>query len=323
MINYPPKPPSGNRYDQDRQEHTALRKRMITGAWSEDLEQELLIHLSADRRESWGPSDLSSNPLEQVTRQLAVLYTEPPTITNSSDSDLTPLIGRDGLIPRSGWYSLMQRVQQLTLALRECFLRIDIVDYVEGSKGIRFRPVTPDVVVASSSEDNPDEPLYYQESRLRYNKLKDKYEWIADVFDIRNRENPKFSLHKIESNGELGKDVTEIYLGRSALVGDSYPYRYKNGVPFLPLVLYHAERTGNLFNAFDNSTLVYGSLTSAVLFSMYLHLIKDCCYGQRYIAGLTLAGQSAVDQNDIARRATVPTDPSSILVYASDRDWET
>jgi len=101
MINYPPKPPSGNRYDQDRQEHTALRKRMITGAWSEDLEQELLIHLSADRRESWGPSDLSSNPLEQVTRQLAVLYTEPPTITNSSDSDLTPLIGRDGLTPRS------------------------------------------------------------------------------------------------------------------------------------------------------------------------------------------------------------------------------
>ena len=320
MVNYPPKPPAFSRYDRDRQEHSALRRRMITGSWEEDLEQELLSHLSADRRESWGPSDLSSNALEQVTRQLSVLYTEPPSITNTSDADLTPLVGRDGLLPRSGLYSLMQRVQQLTLALRECFLRIDIVDYVEGKKGVRFRPVTPDMVVASSSEDNPDDPLYYQESRLRYNKMKDKYEWIADVFDIRDRKNPKFSLHRIDTNGKLGDDVTEIYLNMSALEGDNYPYRYSNGVPFLPLVLFHAERTGQLFNAFDNSTLTYGSLTSAVLFSMYLHLIKNCCFGQRYIAGLTLAGQSAVDQNDIARRATVATDPSSILVFASDPD---
>ena len=33
---------------------------MILGAWEEDLEDELSRHLPPDRREAWGPSDMSS-----------------------------------------------------------------------------------------------------------------------------------------------------------------------------------------------------------------------------------------------------------------------
>ena len=56
-----------------------------------DLEDELARHLPADRREAWGPADLSSNPFEQITRQLSVLYHEIPAVTNLNGdiSDLT------------------------------------------------------------------------------------------------------------------------------------------------------------------------------------------------------------------------------------------
>tara|TARA_R100000406_G_scaffold11227_1_gene7217 strand:+ start:2584 stop:4056 length:1473 start_codon:yes stop_codon:yes gene_type:complete len=323
-TNIPVKPPAPNSYEGERWRHTALRRRMIQGTWMDDLEEELLHHLSADRRESWGVADLSSNPLEQVTRQLAVLYQDQPIVTNSSDEDISALIGREGIITRAGLWPLMQRVQQLTLGLRECFVRIDVVPHVEGVEardaGIRYRPVTPDFVICKASEDNPDQPLYYQEWRLRYNKIKSKYEWVADVFDIRDKENPLFGMYRINSNGQLGEDVSELYMGHPTHKGVAYPYRDSQGKPFLPIQLYRAEKTGLLWNAFDNSTLVYGSLNSAVLFSMYLHLVKDCCFSQKYVAGLQLAGQSAVDQDIPARRASIATDPASILVFMSDPD---
>ena len=321
--NIPVKPPAPNSYEAERWAHTGLRRRMIQGTWMDDLEEELLIHLSADRRESWGVSDLSSNPLEQVTRQLAVLYQDLPIVTNSSEEDIGALIGREGIVTQAGFFPLMQRVQQLVLALRECFVRIDVVTEVQGIQikgGIRYRPVTPDYVICKASEDNPDQPIYYQEWRLRFNKGSKKYEWVADVIDISDLENPSFGMYKIKSNGQLGEDVSEFYMNTGSLKGDMYPYRDKEGKPFLPIQLYRAEKTGQLWNAFDNSTLVYGSLTSAVLFSMYLHLVKDCCYSQKYIAGLQLAGQSAIDQDGAARRASIATDPASILVFMNDPD---
>ena len=96
--NIPIKPPAPNDYEAQRWAHTALRRRLIEGTWADDLEEELLLHLSLDRRESWGVADLSSNPLEQVTRQLAVLYQDQPIVTNSNDVDISPLAGREGLI---------------------------------------------------------------------------------------------------------------------------------------------------------------------------------------------------------------------------------
>ena len=78
----PMKPLALNAGEQARWDHTGLRRRMILGAWEQDLEDELSRHLPPDRREAWGPSDMSSNPFEQITRQLAVLYHENPAVTN-------------------------------------------------------------------------------------------------------------------------------------------------------------------------------------------------------------------------------------------------
>jgi len=320
-INLPIKPLAPTADEQERWSHTALRKRMIIGAWEQDLEDELARHLPADRREAWGPADLSSNPFEQITRQLSVLYHEVPAVTNLN-GDISALTAREGLVTQAGLWQLMQRAQQMVIGLRESAIRIDVNPHVQGSPtiapGIQYRIVTPDLLYCEAHPDQPDIPVYYQEARLR--EFEGKPIWVADVLDIRNPEEPIFGMYEIGKDGSLGKDMSVEFMGHPTHRGADYPYRDGEGNPFLPVVLYHAEKTGFLWDAYNASQMVYGSLTSAVLYSMWVHLVRDACWSQKYVAGLSVAGLSQIDQNEIARRSSIATDPSSILVFTQDPD---
>lgn len=320
-INLPIKPLAPTADEQERWSHTALRKRMIIGAWEQDLEDELARHLPADRREAWGPADLSSNPFEQITRQLSVLYHEVPAVTNLN-GDISALTAREGLVTQAGLWQLMQRAQQMVIGLRESAIRIDVNPHVQGAPtiapGIQYRIVTPDLLYCEAHPDQPDIPVYYQEARLR--EFEGKPIWVADVLDIRNPEEPIFGMYEIGKDGSLGKDMSVEFMGHPTHRGADYPYRDGEGNPFLPVVLYHAEKTGFLWDAYNASQMVYGSLTSAVLYSMWVHLVRDACWSQKYVAGLSVAGLSQIDQNEIARRSSIATDPSSILVFTQDPD---
>lgn len=320
-INLPIKPLAPTADEQERWSHTALRKRMIIGAWEQDLEDELARHLPADRREAWGPADLSSNPFEQITRQLSVLYHEVPAVTNLN-GDISALTAREGLVTQAGLWQLMQRAQQMVIGLRESAIRIDVNPHVQGAPtiapGIQYRIVTPDLLYCEAHPDQPDIPVYYQEARLR--EFEGKPIWVADVLDIRDPEMPIFGMFEINKDGALGKDMSVEFMGHPTHRGADYPYRDGEGNPFLPVVLYHAEKTGFLWDAYNASQMVYGSLTSAVLYSMWVHLVRDACWSQKYVAGLSVAGLSQIDQNEIARRSSIATDPSSILVFTQDPD---
>ena len=320
-INLPIKPLAPTADEQERWSHTALRKRMIIGAWEQDLEDELARHLPADRREAWGPADLSSNPFEQITRQLSVLYHEVPAVTNLN-GDISALTAREGLVTQAGLWQLMQRAQQMVIGLRESAIRIDVNPHVQGAPtiapGIQYRIVTPDLLYCEAHPDQPDIPVYYQEARLR--EFEGKPIWVADVLDIRNPKEPIFGMFEIGKDGSLGKDMSIEFMGHPTHRGEDYPYRDGDGNPFLPVVLYHAEKTGFLWDAYNASQMVYGSLTSAVLYSMWVHLVRDACWSQKYVAGLSVAGLSQIDQNEIARRSSIATDPSSILVFTQDPD---
>jgi len=275
-TNIPMKPFAPSPDEQERWNHTALRKRMIIGAWEQDLEDELSRHLPADRREAWGPADLSSNPFEQITRQLSVLYHEIPAVTNLN-GDISELTSREGLVTKAGLWQLMQRAQQMVIGLRESAIRIDVNPHVEGAPtlapGIQYRIVTPDMLYCEAHPDQPDIPVYYQEARLR--DYEGKAVWVADVLDIRDPKMPVFGMYIIEKDGSLGMDVSEYYMGHPTHRGEDYPYRDGEGNPFLPVVLYHAEKTGFLWDSYNASQMVYGSLTSAVLYSMWVHLVRE------------------------------------------------
>ena len=249
--------------------------------------------------------------LENVCRQLAVLYSEEPTVSHI-DFDVAPLFGRTGLITRSGLWPLMQMTQQFQLALREVIIRIDAP-----KSGLVYRLVTPDYVYCRAHMDDPDRPIYYQELRLRTHPHTGDFEWVADCLDISDPDYPSFTMHKIKEDGSKGQDVSDIYMD-GPLFGDAYPYRDREGRPFLPMVLYHAEKTGQLWDWSNQSQLTFGSLTSSCLFSMWLACVRDSSWPQRWCLGASLNGLTLEDQNLADRRASITTDPSSILMFHAD-----
>ena len=320
----PAKPQAPTNTDDERWKHSALRRRLLTGLWEQDLENELLRHLPTDRREALGPSDMSSCAIEQVTRQLAMLYHSDPNVSN--EGDISALVGRDGFMTKSGYFQLMQRIQQMTLGIREMFVRVDVAPHHAGDvarvPGLSFRSVSPDFVIASASPDAPDVPLYYQELRLRMDPESGDPIWVWDILDIRDANNPLFGMFEATPSGAIGKDMSEVYMGHETMRGDAYPYRSRDGDPFLPVVLYHAEKTGQLFNAFDAAQLAYGSLTAACLFSFYVHCVRDNSWPQKWCAGLHISGLSQLENDLTGRRSAISTDPSSILMFQTDPDMQ-
>ena len=317
------KPRAPTQDENDRQDHTALRVRMLTGQWESDLEGTLAQNLPPDRRETWGPSDLSSNPFAQIVRQLSVLYDQPPTVSNEI-GDISELTDRSGLLQRAGLWNLMSRAQQYIIGLRECVIRVDVIppsgeSAIESSR-LLYRIVTPDMVYCEADSNRPEEPNYYRELRVRRNPTTQKSCWVYDIIDLRDPKQPIFGLYEANVDGTIGADVSELYMGSTALIGDDYPYRDQMGRPFLPLVLYHCERTGALWDTYTGCEAVFGSLSCGVLFSQFLALCKDSSWSQKYIAGLAVSGLTQEAQNDISRRSSITTDPSSILVFTQDPD---
>jgi len=291
---------------------------MMTGNWIEDLEDELSRHIATDRRASWGVADLSTNVFKSVNVALSALYNDPPAVgvVGAPDGAADSLLGRDGLIEKAGLWPMMQRVQNLTLAMREMFIRVDIN---KSGSGLLFRPVTPDMVWASAPPSDPMTPDQLWELRIRkhpeYNLI-----WTWDMFDLRDPENPIYAVRTATNDGSGGEDLTELYLGGD-MSGSNYPYRQSNGSPRMPYSVYHATLSGaELFDPFDGAELVAGALTSAVLSTYLIHLARDCSHPQRYVMGAQLAGAGVYDSDGSARRAAISSDPASILVFSPSED---
>ena len=77
-----------------------------------------------------------------------------------------------------------------------------------------------------------------------------------------------------------------------------------------------------MFNAFDMSALPYGTLSSAVLGSFYVHCVRDNSWPQKWTVGVSVQGLEQVEGNLLGRRSAISTDPSSILMFQSDPDLQ-
>lgn len=311
----PTKPAAIDQETEDRWSQNSLRYRMLTGMWITDLEAELQRHFTSERRAIIGIADMSSNVFAGVTKALTSLYTEAPSIQTTEPAE--ELLGRNGIIHSAGLWAIMQRVQLYTVGLREMFLHVGLNDT---NTGLVFRPVTPDWIFATAPRNNPMEPNFLMELRLRLTEDND-YLWTYDVYDLRDLSNPEFKIVEAKSNGDIGEDVSDQFGGSTS--GAAYPYRLADGTPILPYSIYHAELTGDrLFDSFTGSELVAGALVSASLHTYLIHLVRDCAFPLRYTLGADLAGGSVFDSNGAARRISIPTDPSSIIAFSPDPEMQ-
>jgi len=306
-----PTPPDP--FEAQRWEHTRLRRRLLEGNWNNDLKERYIQHMGSVRSQAHGELDLSSNPFRVISRELAVLYDAPPTIRHDLEKDpaITEFLGAQGTLANSGLWSIMQWFQSRVIGCREHLLRCTV-----DAAGLRYRPVSPDKVVATAKSESPDQADSIRELRLR--NVEGKATWCWDWLDIRNPSAPVYAVH-VDDKGRLGRDITASTLG-GTFSGDAYPYRYADGSPYLPYVLYHAQRSGDrLWDPWDGMEVVEGSLNLAVAWSFWFHCLRDASWPQRYLANLVPAGLSAVDA-DNGRRTEVTTDPATVIILESNAD---
>jgi hypothetical protein len=287
---------------------------MLFGRWHEDLERAIAMHVDPTRQAAWGVPDLSSNVFRSVTKQLSCLYDRPPVLDHPEGSEQAQALAQ--VVNDAGLWPLMTRVGTWVIGCREYGVRVHATE--EGE--LLYRPVSPDRLVLGASPDRPDVPVYVKELRLRKRPSTGAYEWTWNVLDISDPMFPSERVLLADARGMEGEDLSWEYLG-GFHQGDSYPYRDAAGKPVLPFVLYHAERHGGLWDAFEGSEVVYGSLTAAVLFSFYVHAIRDASWPQRYAVGVTVAGMG-IEGTGKERRRGIATDPASILMFQPDGELQ-
>ena len=317
MYTLPAMPPFPDKSTNDRTETTARRRRLLEGNWANDLEQFLSDTVSVDRRQIWGSLDTSSNVFKQGCEALAVLYSRKPSV--GIERELAPMamdyIKPSGALDKSTYFGMMANVQMKTIGLREMLMRVDISE----SNELMYRPVTPDMVYAIAPTGDPMKCNLLMEYRLRIKVGTDEPFWTVDIYDTRDLSNPIYAVHELDTDGTIGENVSDIFLGGSQS-GTAYPYRDKDGMPFMPWVFYHAELTGRLFSPYELSEVVSGSMVAATYYTFLKHLMFDNSFPQRWIASLSLAGLSAEGIGNASQRMAINADPSSILCFVSDPD---
>jgi hypothetical protein len=324
-----PDPPApSNPEEAARWEHTRHRRALMEGTWQRLLEDRLQAQLGSTRRQAWGIPDLSANPFRVIAYELASLYLDAPDVhhhaaetaaqRNGGTSSAEALIGGEGLIAKSGLWSQMPRVQAMTIALREMWLRIDVVD-----GRLTYRPVSPDMIVAEADPQRPTIPLAVAEIRLR--NIDGEAVWAWDVLDVRDPAFPRYEVRKANEAGGFGEDVTVKVLGVNdgkknpadpEWSGANYPYRRtSNDAPILPGVLYHASQYGDrTFDPYFGVELYEGSLSLSVYYSFLAHCLRDASFPQRYAIGVRVAGTEMTDGLTRGARVEVVTDPTTILM---------
>jgi hypothetical protein len=308
-----PQPPApGNPDEARRVEHTRHRYAMMEGRWLPLLEARLEQQLGSVRRAAWGTGDITQCILRTTSIELATLYDSEPDVKHSQiapSPNLERLIGSTGSIARSGLWAQMARFQALVIALREMWMRVEVVD-----GRLVYRPVPPHMTIAEADPARPTVPTMFGELRLRY--IDRKHIWTFDLWDIRDQENPSYRVVEALDGWQFGRDLTQALHG-ATYVGADYPaaWRRANGTPIIPAQLYHASNYGDrLFDPFAQIELYEGTLNLGVLYTYLQHCIRDASYPQRYAVGVRVAGTESVDGGTRASRSEVTTDPTTILM---------
>ena len=307
-ANLPPVPADSS--EARRWDETRRRRRMLYGSWRGDLVTRLALSIGDIRREAWGEPDLSSNVFRSSVSALAVLYDRTPTVSH----DTPAAAGLVQLVQSAGLWSLLQRVQRDALGMREMLVRVDARERPGGAVELIYRPVFPDLVLAVPNPEAPSEALEVREARIRTNTQTSKARWTWDVWDIRG--DARHCILDAEF-GSAGADISHEYgLPEGGLTGDAYPCRREDGTPVIPYAMYHAAQTGALWDAYELTELVEGSLTCAVLWTFFGHCIRNASWPQRYLVNVD-AGADVEGDTDGTQRRTMVVDPAVVLQLRS------
>lgn len=305
-------PPSGR--DGRDVEHTRRRRRAIGGEWQDDLRQYVVLKKGALVAEAWGAIEPPGCPLRELSQAVAVLYVEQPAVRHPG----VPEELRAAFVERlriSGIWNALGEAQFLTEALNECAVN---PEYSEGR--LTYRLSTPNLCEGGAEPATPALPDFWMEWRYRVTHLPGRTwtSWYADVFDVRDRENPRFYIVDAEK-----KPVD--YPGVPALEGEEYPWRRQNGTPYIPVSLRHSQQFPQaLFSPWVKSETYSSSLDAALRQAAIGQCFVNIGWPSAYVIDAQPMGYQTVkdsDGNEVARQ--IAATPGHILQFASIEDGRT
>lgn len=294
--------------DQKRATHQALRCRLLNGMWEDDLERALAKHIRPDRRAAWGIGEMSRNPFRSLSTQVGgALYASPPSVRGPPGSE-----GLISAVESAGYWQLMQRSSTDLVGVREAFMRLDWTE----RGGLLLRPVPSEMISIRAVPEAPDEPAVVEEIQERADPQTGKPIWTWEVLDIADLSQPK---HLILS-GDRKRDLTAAYLG-SSKSGGAYQYLDAAGRPFIPGTLYHAERTGQIWDSYYGLEAVLGTLTVAVLLTFWVHGVKDGSFATVLLAGGQIVGLE-IESPGGTKTKVLSAEPGSFIEVAPVADYQ-
>lgn len=314
MVTTPLAPPSFPPCD-DRWTHQRARRRQLEGRWEDDLKARLEHLVGPLRNQAWGPGDTTKNNFKSTVQQLATLYDQRGSVTSASPEAAKLM---EELLTGAGWWELAIRHHLKVVGLRESLVRVSVRGGTENDPArLQVRLVEPDLVHAEAPFDDPDVPHLVVEWLAREFDTPEgttELRWTRDVLDIRDPEAPTYRV--FDAAGK--EDLTEKFLG----TGGEWPERWKDsaGRPVLPYVLYHAVRTGQLWDEREGMELVTGSLNIAVLWTYWNHIVRDCSHPQRVLGNARPAGGGQMVRVDAHEVPSVPEDPAAMLLFEAIRE---
>lgn len=288
-----------------RAEHQALRSRLLNGEWAGDLEEALNRHVRAERRDAWGIAEMSRNPFRSLANQVGgTLYQTPPTVRGVAGSDALIKAVED-----AGFWSLMQTFSTDLVGLREGLIRVDWSE----RGGLLIQPIPVELAHVEALPEAPDVPALVEVIQQRTDPATGKPVWVWEVLDVRDLASPK----QLILSADRKKDLTADYLG-GPKSGPNYQYRDSTGRPYLPIVMYHADRTGRLWNHRYGLEAVLGTLTVGVLLTFWLHGFKDGSFVTVALVNGKITGLEVETKGDdgetiVTRTNVISVEPGSFV----------
>lgn len=281
------------------------RRRMLEGCWEYDIRASLRTLVDEERLAAWGRVDQSKNLALSLIMQLAVLHAREPVVWREGAPANDPITeALVGAIRMAGLWQLGTHLQQLVLGQREGAICVHrYADRRTGADRIGYQVIPLDLQWAVGHPDTPDEPHTWYRYRQRQVVADQPACWCRDAYSVEDVDRPYF---RVEDCDGQPVDVP----GVPAAYGEEYLWRYDDGTPFLPATLYHALRTGKMFDYSRGIELFDGALRVAGLWVLWQHVVRDASWPQRWTVNMEVAGAKPID--GVAR---VVSDPACILNF--------
>lgn len=286
--------------ERARWDQAALRWRMLYGRWEDDLLFRIRESLGTIRADNIGMPDLSSNALRQYANQTSVLYDADPDLIqmHAPSRALLSALWRAG-----GVTSILARNQRDTIGIRENAVFLDADE--DGTPRLHLIP--PHRLIIKAQPSSPDVPARVEWFRCW--ELAGEHRWVRQIWDLTDPAQPIYTVRDEQNKEDLSAEIN----GESGWSGETYPWRYADGRPFIPVVLYHAAWTSQLWDTFEGRELVDGTLRAGVLWSYFSRALMTAAWAQRWAAGVELAADTD-DKNGVGGMY-VPMMPDSVLIF--------